>query len=75
VESPLSRDLIDMAVDIHGRARRAGVTVRSGVDCVIAACASRHRSTVVHRDRDYTNLARLVPLDEIEISPRLRRSR
>jgi predicted nucleic acid-binding protein len=75
VESPLSRELIDMAVDIYRRARRAGVTVRSGVDCVIAACASRHRLTVVHRDRDYTNLARLVPLDEIDITPRLRRSR
>jgi predicted nucleic acid-binding protein len=75
VESPLSRDLIDLAVDIYRGARRAGITVRSSVDCVIAACASRHRLTVVHCDRDYTNLARVVALEAIDITPRLRRSR
>jgi predicted nucleic acid-binding protein len=75
VESPLSRELIDTAVDIYRRARRAGMTVRSSVDCLVAACASRHRLTIVHRDRDYTNLARVVPLEEIDITPRLRRSR
>jgi predicted nucleic acid-binding protein len=75
VESPLSRELVDAAVDIFRRARRAGITVRSSVDCLIAACASRHRLTVVHRDRDYTNLARVVPLEAIDITPRLRRSR
>jgi predicted nucleic acid-binding protein len=75
VESPLSRNVIDAAVDIYRRARRAGITVRSGVDCLIAACASRHRLTVVHCDRDYTQLTRVAALDALDITPRLRRSR
>jgi predicted nucleic acid-binding protein len=75
VESPMSRELIDLAVDIYRRARRGGITVRSSVDCIIAACAARHRLTVVHRDRDYPNLARVVALEEIDITPRLRHSR
>jgi predicted nucleic acid-binding protein len=74
VESPLSRDVVDAAVDIYRRARRAGVTVRSGVDCLIAACASRHGLTVVHRDRDFTHLSRVAPIRQIDITPRLRRA-
>jgi predicted nucleic acid-binding protein len=42
VESPLGERVFDEAVDLFRRARRAGVTVRSGVDCLIAACALRH---------------------------------
>lgn len=71
VESPLTSPLIDSAVDIYRRARRGGVTVRSSVDCLVAACATRHRLTVIHRDRDYGHLARIVPLDQVDISPLL----
>ena len=48
--------------DLQGWARRAGITVRSGVDCLIAACAIRHNASVLHRDRDYTALSRISPL-------------
>lgn len=63
VESPLSQPVVDEAVDLYRRARRAGVTVRSSIDCLIAACALRHRLTVLHRDRDFTALARISLLD------------
>jgi predicted nucleic acid-binding protein len=62
VESPLGPGIVDEAVDLYRRARRAGVTVRSGVDCLIAACALRHGLTVLHADRDYSSLARVSPL-------------
>ncbi len=62
VESPLSRGVYDDAVDLYRAARRAGVTVRSGVDCLIAACALRHRLTVLHHDRDFDQLARVSAL-------------
>jgi predicted nucleic acid-binding protein len=62
VESPIPADRFLEAADLFRAARRAGVTVRSGVDCLIAACAIRHDLTVVHRDRDYTALARVSPL-------------
>ena len=56
VESPLSADVFDDAVDIYRSARRQGKTVRSSVDCLIAACALRHDLEIVHRDRDFNVL-------------------
>lgn len=64
VESPLSAPLFEEAVDLFRAARRAGVTVRSSVDCLIAACALRHGLTVVHRDRDFSALATVSSLLE-----------
>lgn len=62
VESPLTGAVIDQAVDLYRAARRAGITVRSGVDCLIAACALRHSLAVLHCDRDFDLLARVSPL-------------
>lgn len=62
VESPLAAAVVDDAVDLLRRSRRAGLTVRSGVDCLIAACALRHRLTVLHHDRDFDKLSRISPL-------------
>jgi len=57
VESPLRREVFLEATDLYRRARRAGRTVRSGVDCLIAACAIRNSLAVLHRDRDFDSLA------------------
>jgi predicted nucleic acid-binding protein len=62
VESPLSREVFDEAVGFYRAARRAGLTVRSGVDCLIAACAVRHGLELLHHDRDYDVIARVSPL-------------
>jgi predicted nucleic acid-binding protein len=67
VESPLQRAVFDEAIELYRRSRQAGVTVRSSVDCLIAACALRHGLTVVHRDRDFTRLARISPLEAHDI--------
>lgn len=64
VESPLRADLIEEAVGLYRTARRQGVTVRSSVDCVIAVCAIRHDLEVLHRDRDFPQLARVSALRE-----------
>jgi predicted nucleic acid-binding protein len=71
VESPLSEDLINDAVDLYRRTRRAGVTVRSSVDCLIAACAARHHLTIVHCDRDYRHLARIIGVEHRDVTPRV----
>jgi predicted nucleic acid-binding protein len=63
VELPLPQSVFDEAIDLYRAARRAGVTVRSGVDCLIAACAIRHGLTVLHHDRDFSLLARVSPLE------------
>jgi hypothetical protein len=62
VESPLRASVFDEAVDLYRGARRAGLTIRSGMDCLIAACALRHGLTVLHHDRDFDLLARVSPL-------------
>ena len=62
VESPLSRAVFDHAADLYRAARRAGVTVRSSVDCLVAACALRNDLDVLHHDRDFDALARVSPL-------------
>jgi predicted nucleic acid-binding protein len=62
VESPLRRDVVDLAVDLYRAARRGGFTVRSGVDCLIAACAIRNGLEVLHHDRDFDAIARVSPL-------------
>ena len=62
VESPMSADVFHQAADLYRTARRGGVTVRSGVDCLIAACAIRHGLDVLHHDRDYDALAKVSSL-------------
>jgi predicted nucleic acid-binding protein len=64
VESPLRQERFEEAAGLYRAARRAGFTIRSGVDCLIAACAIRHGLTVLHRDRDYPVLAKVSPLLE-----------
>ena len=46
------RDAEDAAA-IHRRCRRGGDTVRSLIDCQVAAIALRIGVAVAHRDRDY----------------------
>jgi hypothetical protein len=64
VESPLSITVVEEAVGLCRTARRQGLTIRSSVDCLIAACALRHGLTVLHRDRDYPLLGRVSALQQ-----------
>jgi predicted nucleic acid-binding protein len=64
VESPLRVDVYVQAVDLYRTARRSGFTIRSGVDCLIGACAIRHQLEVLHRDRDFDSIAKISPLRE-----------
>jgi predicted nucleic acid-binding protein len=63
VESPLTQEVYSQAVDLFRSARRSGVTVRSGIDCLIAACALRNGLTMFHKDRDYKYLAKVSALE------------
>ncbi len=62
VEAPLGRTAFEDAVDLYRLARRAGVTVRSSVDCLIAVCAVRNDLTLLHHDRDFDRIAQIAPL-------------
>ena len=62
VESPLEDAVFLEAAQLYRSARRAGLTIRSSTDCLIAACAIRHHLTVAHVDRDYDHLAKVSTL-------------
>ena len=63
VESPFTQEVFSHAVELYRSARRSGITVRSGIDCLIAACALRNGLTILHKDRDYGNLSLIAPLE------------
>ncbi len=62
VESPLGTDVFLEAVELFRTARRGGRTVRSSVDCLIAACAIRHDLEVLHRNRDFAAISEVSAL-------------
>jgi len=64
IESPLRQEVFEEAANLYRSARRNGLTVRSSVDCLIAACAIRNGLTVLHRDRDFPLLARVSALQQ-----------
>ena len=49
------------AAGLYFRCRRAGVTLRSTIDCLIAQVALEHDLIIVHDDRDFELLAGVVP--------------
>lgn len=67
IESPLTAEVYHKAIELYRAARRTGVTVRSSVDCLIAACALRHHMTVLHRDRDFQTLSRVSLLNARDV--------
>jgi len=67
VESPVRSEVFEEAIHLYRAARRAGLTIRSGVDCLIAACALRHDLTVVHQDRDFGAIAEVSSLHVREV--------
>lgn len=62
VDDPLPRAVFLHAAELYRTGRRAGVTIRSGVDCLIAASAIRHQLEVLHYDRDFDAIARVSTL-------------
>jgi predicted nucleic acid-binding protein len=63
LESPMSVGVYEEAIALYRAGRRVGLTIRSSVDCLIAAAAIRHGIPVLHRDRDYPQLARFSDLE------------
>jgi predicted nucleic acid-binding protein len=50
------------AANIYRQLRKRGFTIRSPIDCLIAALAMRCRLLLLHKDRDYPTIARFYPL-------------
>jgi len=67
VEDPLTRPVFEEAASLYRMARRAGITIRSSNDCLIAAIALRNDLEILHRDRDYAALAKIAGLRQREV--------
>ena len=63
VSDPVPLSLFVSAVEIYRQGRRRGITIRSSVDCLIAAIAIDNRVPVWHRDRDFDAIARYTGLE------------
>jgi predicted nucleic acid-binding protein len=50
------------AAGIYRKARRGGLTIRSTIDCVLAAQCIESGADILHRDRDFDAIARVAPL-------------
>jgi predicted nucleic acid-binding protein len=62
---PLSLSTFPAAADIYRQGRRKGYTIRSSVDCLVAAIAIEHKVPVWHRDRDFTAISRFTALETV----------
>jgi len=56
-----SRKSHEAAAAVYFQARKNGVPIRSSIDCLIAQCALEHRLILLHHDRDFIGLSRIVP--------------
>ena len=60
---PTYRTDYDAAAALYRRCRRQGTTIRSMLDCLVAAVAIRNGVPVLHGDRDFDALARHTELE------------
>jgi len=59
---PQRRSATMLAAEIYQELRRQGITIRSVVDCLIAATAIETGASVLHKDRDFDKIAEFYPV-------------
>ena len=59
---PRGLDTFETAATLYRAARRRGMTIRHGVDCLIAATCLEHAAAIYHNDRDFDALAEVSDL-------------
>ncbi|MDQ3956077.1 MAG: PIN domain nuclease [Actinomycetota bacterium] len=52
-----------LAAELYRKARRAGITIRKTLDCLIAAPCVRDRVPILHADEDFDRLALCTDLE------------
>jgi predicted nucleic acid-binding protein len=59
---PRGLETFETAANLYRTARRRGLTIRHGVDCLIAATCLETGAEIYHNDRDFDALARVSDL-------------
>ncbi len=54
------------AAEIYFACRQAGVTVRSTLDCLIAQVCIEHQLLLLHSDKDFDRIQKVVPALQLE---------
>jgi predicted nucleic acid-binding protein len=62
LSDPLPSKLFVSAAEIYRQGRRRGLTIRTAMDCLIAAIALENDATIWHLDRDFDNIAQFTNL-------------
>ena len=62
LSDPVSLDLFLAAADIYRQGRAKGFSIRTSIDCLIAAIAIENKVPLWHRDRDFDMIAEYTPL-------------
>ncbi len=65
LSDPISLDIYIEASEIFRLGRQKGITIRSSIDCLIAAIAIFHKIVVYHRDRDFDLIAKFTGLSVV----------
>jgi len=73
ISDPLPVNRFLEAAGIYSLAGRQGYTIRSSIDCLIAAVAIENNTPVWHSDRDFSTTARFTPLQAFERWDEMRR--
>jgi predicted nucleic acid-binding protein len=69
VDAPMPYERYEQAAQLYLRCRENSYTIRSSVDCLIAACAMAHDATLLHNDRDFDHIAAVVALKARRLTP------
>ena len=54
---PMPKESFELAAQIYRQAKEKGQTIRSTIDCLIAACAISHKVPLLQNDKDYAVIA------------------
>ncbi|MBN2381675.1 PIN domain-containing protein [bacterium] len=62
---PMTRDIFIDAANIYRVCRSQGLTIRSPIDCMIAAICIAHGAKLLHNDRDFVLISEQFPLNSL----------
>lgn len=51
----------EKAAHIYFNCRKKGITIRSTIDCLIAQCAIENNLTLLHNDKDFIQISKMMP--------------
>lgn len=63
---PMPETVFVRAADIYRKLRKTGITIRKSNDCIIAATALEHHCQLLHKDRDFSPIAKHFPLKVVK---------